>query len=102
MDVFLNRSCILDFELGPFLEALGHENIRRSPIFSKLHYKKKVLDRTKIGIRTLIFQFYVVKMDVFLNCDLFRPCASCHFWSEWCPKWTCGVQGSRSGGTNPE
>ena len=92
----------LDFELGPFLEALGHENIGRSPIFSNLYYKKKVLGRTKIGIRTLIFQFHRVKMDVFFNLDLFRFCASCHFWSEWCPGWTCGVQGSRSGGTKPE
>ena len=39
MDVF-HRSCILDFELVPFLEALGHENIGRSPIFSNLYYKK--------------------------------------------------------------
>ena len=76
---------ILDFELGPFLEALGHENIGKSPIFSNLYYKKKVLGRTKIGILTLIFLFCVVKMDVFLNLDLFRFCASCHFWSEWCP-----------------
>ena len=31
----------LDFELGPFLEALGHENIGKSRIFNILYYKKK-------------------------------------------------------------
>ena len=64
--------------------------------------KKKVLGRAKIGIRTLFFQVSIVKMDVFLNLDLFRSCATCPFWSEWSPQWTCGVQGSRSGGTKPE
>ena len=33
--------------------------------------KKKVLGRTKISIRTLIFQFYRVKMDVFFKAVIF-------------------------------